>query len=282
MVQRPYDPGPATTTTGDELAIKLNDFWATFISTSSGAAAPSWANTGTLWYKTPATGDSTLMMRDRGVDHALIEFPAGKSPNLADTLSGVPIGVIMMWYGSTASIPTGYKLCNGATHTRTDGAGTIKTPDLRNRFIVGAGSSYAVNATGGQANGASHTSGPGGSHNHGGKTGSGGAHTHGSGTTSAHKLTLSQIPSHSHFIPHIDGETETYDPAASFSVSIARRSTTTFFGAKSKSEGGNGSHSHGISTSNTHTHSISTQGNHTHSYNSYHPYYYALCYIMRI
>jgi hypothetical protein len=53
----------------------------------------------------------------------------------------VPTGVILMWSGSIASIPGGWLLCDG----------TNSTPDLRNRFIVGAGSTYAVGATGGSA-----------------------------------------------------------------------------------------------------------------------------------
>jgi hypothetical protein len=54
----------------------------------------------------------------------------------------VPTGIISLWYGSIASIPTGWYLCDGSNGT----------PDLRNRFIVGAGSTYAVAATGGSAN----------------------------------------------------------------------------------------------------------------------------------
>jgi microcystin-dependent protein len=54
----------------------------------------------------------------------------------------VPAGVILMWSGSIASIPSGWVLCDG----------TNSTPNLRDRFIVGAGSTYAVNATGGSAN----------------------------------------------------------------------------------------------------------------------------------
>jgi microcystin-dependent protein len=50
-------------------------------------------------------------------------------------------GVIVMWSGSIATIPTGWVLCNGSN----------STPDLRNRFIVGAGSTYSVDATGGSA-----------------------------------------------------------------------------------------------------------------------------------
>jgi hypothetical protein len=50
-------------------------------------------------------------------------------------------GMIMLWSGSSASIPSGWLLCDGSS----------STPDLRNRFVVGAGSTYAVNATGGSA-----------------------------------------------------------------------------------------------------------------------------------
>ena len=51
-------------------------------------------------------------------------------------------GMIMLWSGSVASIPSGWALCNGSSGT----------PDLRDRFVVGAGSTYAVGATGGSAN----------------------------------------------------------------------------------------------------------------------------------
>ena len=53
----------------------------------------------------------------------------------------IPAGGILLWSGSIGSIPAGYVLCNG----------TNNTPDLRDRFVVGAGSTYAVNATGGSA-----------------------------------------------------------------------------------------------------------------------------------
>jgi microcystin-dependent protein len=53
--------------------------------------------------------------------------------------NGIPSGCIVLWSGTIISIPTGWVLCNGASGT----------PDLRDRFVVGAGSSYAVGATGG-------------------------------------------------------------------------------------------------------------------------------------
>lgn len=51
----------------------------------------------------------------------------------------IPSGAIIMWSGATNAIPAGYVLCDG----------TNSTPDLRNRFVIGAGNSYAVGATGG-------------------------------------------------------------------------------------------------------------------------------------
>ena len=50
-------------------------------------------------------------------------------------------GMIMLWYGSVGSIPSGWVLCDGNN----------STPDLRNRFVVGAGTggSYSPGDTGG-------------------------------------------------------------------------------------------------------------------------------------
>jgi microcystin-dependent protein len=58
----------------------------------------------------------------------------------------VPLECIILWSGSADDIPNGWALCNGQTvngHT---------TPDLRNRFVVGAGtgSQYTVGETGGE------------------------------------------------------------------------------------------------------------------------------------
>ena len=50
-------------------------------------------------------------------------------------------GMIMLWSGSSATIPSGWLLCDGSN----------STPDLRNRFVVGATSTYAVGAIGGSA-----------------------------------------------------------------------------------------------------------------------------------
>jgi len=58
----------------------------------------------------------------------------------APAVSGtIPSGLIAIWSGSTGSIPSGWVICDG----------TNGTPDLRNSFILGAGNTYAVGATGG-------------------------------------------------------------------------------------------------------------------------------------
>ena len=49
-----------------------------------------------------------------------------------------PVGGIIMWSGSVASIPSGWVLCDG----------TNSTPNLSDKFVVAAGSTYAVGDTG--------------------------------------------------------------------------------------------------------------------------------------
>ncbi|MCB0084413.1 MAG: hypothetical protein KDE47_25910, partial [Caldilineaceae bacterium] len=64
-------------------------------------------------------------------------------------------GMILMWSGATNQLPTGWALCDGGNGT----------PDLRDRFIVGAGLGYGVGAKGGEA---------------------------------THTLTVNEMPSHTH------------------------------------------------------------------------------------
>lgn len=50
-----------------------------------------------------------------------------------------PVGTIVIWSGTADNIPTGWQLCDG----------TNGTPDLRDKFVLGAGTKYAVGAIGG-------------------------------------------------------------------------------------------------------------------------------------
>jgi microcystin-dependent protein len=102
-------------------------------------------------------------------------------PDNSEQTAAIPIGAVVVWTGLIASIPTGWYLCDG----------TSGTPDLRDRFIVGAGSSYTVGDTGGsstvqltapQIASHAHTSpssfAPAGTHDHTVTVGSGGDHGH--------------------------------------------------------------------------------------------------------
>lgn len=53
---------------------------------------------------------------------------------------GTPSGVICMWSGAIVDIPSGWVLCDGSNGT----------PDLQDRMVVGAGSTYSVDDTGGE------------------------------------------------------------------------------------------------------------------------------------
>lgn len=71
-------------------------------------------------------------------------------------------GMIILWSGTTATIPTGWALCNG----------TNGTPNLTDRFVVGAGSNYGVAQTGGSKDAIVV------SHNHSASSGAAGGHSH--------------------------------------------------------------------------------------------------------
>lgn len=71
-------------------------------------------------------------------------------------------GMIMMWSGSLATIPTGWSLCDG----------TLGTPNLRDRFVVGSGAAYVTGNIGGSADAIVVT------HSHSLNIQSAGAHAH--------------------------------------------------------------------------------------------------------
>ena len=161
----------------------------------------------------------------------------------ADTVDGytaaqieteaVPRGTIAIWSGSQASIPAGWVLCNGVN----------STPDLRDKFVVGAGDSYAKGATGGYA---SRT-------------------PTGTVTVVSHVLSLDEIPAHNH--THVD----TYgyqagDYEKGISAASADQNTSTE--RNTESAGGGVGHAHDGSTI---------------AFNAYdnRPPYYAICWIMR-
>lgn len=160
--------------------------------------------------------------------------------------SAIPAGAIIMWTGSTA--PAGWALCNGQNGT----------PDLRDRFIVGAGSSYGVGNTGG-LNQVTLTTPQIPSHTH--SMPSGGNHTHTTSLDGAH--------SHTYQAPITSGS----HPGGSggYNRPNGLETGTTSFSSN---------HSHTISSSGTHTHTINNEGGGQAHENR--PPYYALAFIMKL
>lgn len=162
--------------------------------------------------------------------------------NAPASAPSVPSGVITMWSGSIGSVPSGWYLCDGSNGT----------PDLRDRFIIAAGSTYSPGDTGGST---AYT--PNGSV---------------AGTVGGTALTVAQIPKHRHSIGGAgggsyyggdpgDNTSQSWDPAA-----IVNKTTySTLY-----SDG---------TTPDTHDHSFSASF--TGSSTTITPPYYALAFIMK-
>ena len=157
----------------------------------------------------------------------------------ASSDNSIPSGIIAMWSGASNAIPSGWFLCDGNNNT----------PDLRNRFIVGAGSSYEVGATGG---------------------------------SDSVTLTTDQIPSHGH---SASGLRCSSSGSHSHNVLDRTGSSSRTQIVLGGSHGGSSWENSGLKTdsSGSHTHTVSgsisnTGGGQSHENR---PPYYALCFIMK-
>jgi microcystin-dependent protein len=187
---------------------------------------------------------------------------ADNSTNVATTAfvqSVLPRGTIVMWGGAIGNIPAGWQLCNGSN----------STPDLRDRFVVGAGNSYGTGTTGGASSVALSTSNlP--------------AHAHGfsgsmtiSGSTGTSQAQLSD-PGHAHTIPYRPntsgggggGFDVGYPQATGYSVSASKTGIT------------DSGHAHSFSGSGSLSGTTSSVGSGA-AFNTLPPYY-ALCYIQKM
>ena len=194
--------------------------------------------------------------------------------SLDATISGIagstiPTGGIIMWSGAILSIPSGWALCNGSSGT----------PDLRDRFVVGAGSTYDVGDTGGADSVTLSTSQiP--THSHSASTGSAGGHSHTfSGNTSS-------SGSHYHSSPApIDcAGRYPYGSVSGGAVSGFCDTDGTTTDTMRTSTEGDHSHTYSGTTSSVgdHTHSISIGNTGSGGSHENRPPYYALAYIMKL
>ncbi len=177
--------------------------------------------------------------------------------------SGVFPGAIQMFSGAPEEIPTGWKLCNGNGTFLSHTGQERNIPNLGNKFIVGVGSEYQVNDTGGVKEVTlSEAQMP--KHSHNGNTSEEGEHNH-SGSTSTNGA-------HSHgYEKSVQGRG--YATAADDYPLTGNQYATT-------STTGNHSHSLNINSNGKHTHSISTEQKGNNQAHENRPPYYALCYII--
>lgn len=184
------------------------------------------------------------------------------SPDLRTYIAQqMPAGGIIMWSGSESNIPSGWALCNGQNGT----------PDLRDRFVIGAGSTHRAGTTGGNASvQLSEDNLP--AHSHAfsnGQAASAGSHSHGN----TFHIESDGEHAHSYTAP------ATGTGGSGWGDQTSSRGATT---------GSAGSHTHSL------TGSISYGGSHTHTVTgtigstgsgaafSILPPYYALCFIMKL
>lgn len=151
----------------------------------------------------------------------------------------------------TGKANTAYAICDGSTYTSPDGR-EVKTPDLRDRFIIGSGTSHASGSTGG---GVTKT------------TTDAGAHAHVGATSGYTTLTIAQMPAHGHTIA-------AYRNMGSSGGSLRTDGDNSLNSKSTDATGGGGAHAHSIPATNT-------TGSHNHTVNVEPPYY-ALTYIMQL
>ena len=170
-------------------------------------------------------------------------------PGPSGTDASLPAGVIVAWSGSQASIPSGWVLCNGSN----------STPDLRNRFIVGAGSgsNYTPGNTGGSDSVTLTTA-------------QMPSHTHSDGTLSASQISLTG---------DITKISECYNVAGGATGVFTKKNT----GNSPVTGSASNSPTAGVDFDASHSHPVSGNTGSNGSGNSHEnrPPYYALCWIMK-
>jgi hypothetical protein len=108
------------------------------------------ANTNPIILGTDGKLPSELWLQSGYSYKFVVQTASSVTVNTYDNIAGIlttvptsnttlPAGCIIIWSGSTGSIPSGFVICDGSN----------STPDLRNSFVLGAGNSYTVGQTGG-------------------------------------------------------------------------------------------------------------------------------------
>jgi hypothetical protein len=174
--------------------------------------------------------------------------------------SVLPTGAIIMWGGSVASIPPGWQICDGSN----------STPDLRDRFVIGAGTSYTPGDTGGNVSVTLSTNQvP--LHTHAlnltGNTNTGGGHTH---------TTTVTDPGHRHSMGRVAGGNGGLNFQGAPGMADISPNTGTVTTGISVTVNAAASHIHSFSLTGTSEAAGGTTAV------DIRPLYYALCYIQKV
>ncbi|MBX9654481.1 phage tail protein [bacterium] len=222
-------------------------------------------------------GDDHIRLIKRVFRNTFPNITAPVTATSAELNISVPIGMIMLWSGAANTIPVGWHLCDGTVVNRSD-TGTIACPDLRDRFVIGAGI-VPVNTTGGSISPSATTSANGG-HSHSASSDAQGYHGHG-GATAGTVLSVSQLPPHDHGFTSAN----VYSGRAG-GLYFQSEAVVTQDHKYTESTGSGEAHNHGIYGDGLHAHNISVNGvgDHTHVVviGDARPPYYALCYVIKI
>ena len=192
---------------------------------------------------------------DIGVSYTKVEAEArlATKADVADLSMVVPTGVITLWSGGV--VPDGWALCDG----------TNGTPNLLDRFVVGAGSIYGADTTGGSADSVAVT------HTHTASTNNTGNHTH------AVSGTATSAGNHAHSISTANGKGKYQGGGYSDNCYTSKASGNTIT---------TGAHTHSLSgtaaSKGAHTHTVTVANGGVSGTNKNLPPYYALAYIMKI
>lgn len=183
----------------------------------------------------------------------------------------IPNGFMMMWSG--ASLPQGWKLCDGKSYlngqeTTSTGTDVISTPDMSELFCYGAADGESPSKQGSvtvtsnrkfQSNGETEYAGE---HNH-------------EGDTEEHVLELDEIPAHEHEYELFRSGKKSDAGDTLGKVGTGERS---FSGT-----GGNAGHIHAIDKVSTkHRHSVKETTDHVHTFEPWKSNTYSMAYIMKV
>ena len=249
------------------------------------------ANDGQIYHGSSGTGDKYWRQGNdgsgSGLDADVLDGQHGSYYRNAGNLNAGTIpdarlansslfvtGMIMMYTGSTA--PSGWAICNGQNGT----------PDLRDRFIVGAGSAYSVNNTGG-ANSVTLTESQIPSHNHSFSGSSSHSHTV---NNHSHSFSGSGSQSHTHGFTGVGGND--HNQHTRHTTVMRNRSNPTVYtaagntGVQSSTVSISISGNTGGSSPGTNSQTVSISGNTGNkgggSSHENRPPYYALMFIMKL